>query len=251
METTETVDGAMPTRPVHHRALGAARTAGMAVMVLLKNPRLYVGLGLLLLGIQLNFHAQVYLHENFGSEGDLPVLSDLILDNLPYIDIGYAYDALTMAALLLFAAYVAHKKQYHRVPYILALCGAFQTVRAIFIVLTPLGHPALFDGTEGPFNGFSKFEMGVFPSGHTGISFLYVLLARDRVYKLGLLTCVLIIVVSLFLARGHYSVDVLSGMFFAYAIKAFGDKHFRDRLTVKGLRQRLDRENLLEARQQP
>jgi membrane-associated phospholipid phosphatase len=231
---------------MHHWAMGVLRCAVVGVRVLLGDIRLYLGLAVLVLGIQLNFHAQVYLYENFGSDGNLPVLSDLILDNLPYIDIGYIYDALSLTSLVFFALYVVLKKQYHRVPYVLVLCGIFQVIRAVFIVLTPLGHPALFDGTEGLFNGFSKFEMGVFPSGHTGISFMYVLLARNRVYRVALMGCVLMIIISLFLSRGHYSVDVLSGMFFAYAIKAFGDNHFRRRLTVEGLPQRLDECTLRE-----
>jgi hypothetical protein len=30
----------------------------------------------------------------------------------------------------------------------------------------------------------------------------------------------------LFLARGHYSIDILSGLFFSYAIREYGEKHF-------------------------
>jgi len=101
----------------------------------------------------------------------------------------------------------------------------FQIVRGFFIVLTPFGNPAGFDGTEGPFNGFTDIELGVYPSGHTGISYLYFLLVKDKWYKNILLICVLIIVFALFLSRGHYTIDILSGLFFAYAIKSYGDKH--------------------------
>jgi hypothetical protein len=29
------------------------------------------------------------------------------------------------------------------------------------------------------------------------------------------------------MAHGHYSIDMLSGIFFAYAINSFGEKHFK------------------------
>jgi hypothetical protein len=54
---------------------------------------------------------------------------------------------------------------------------------------------------------------------------LLLLLVNDKVYRYILSFCLAIIVFSLFLAHGHYSIDILSGLFFAYAIKAFGDKY--------------------------
>jgi len=52
------------------------------------------------------------------------------------------------------------------------------------------------------------------------------LLVRDKSYKWMIFICLLIVVVALFLARGHYSIDILSGLFFSYAIRSFGEKHF-------------------------
>jgi hypothetical protein len=53
------------------------------------------------------------------------------------------------------------------------------------------------------------------------------LLVKDSVYKKLILLCLVVVILALFLARGHYSIDILSGLFFSYAIKAYGDKHFR------------------------
>jgi hypothetical protein len=52
------------------------------------------------------------------------------------------------------------------------------------------------------------------------------LLVRDKGYKWLIFICLVVVIASLFLARGHYSIDILSGLFFSYAIKAFGEKHF-------------------------
>jgi len=114
-----------------------------------------------------------------------------------------------------------------RLPYFLILWGIFYVIRGIFIVLTPFGNPPEFSGSDQLFNGFSRFELGVYPSGHAGNAFLLLLLVNDKIYKWMLAFCLVVITLSLFLAHSHYSIDILSGFFFAYAIKSFGDKYLR------------------------
>ena len=194
---------------------------------LLKNKYFYIGLAAVIGGKQLNYYSQTCLHQYMQEGKTLPVLSDLILDNLPYWDIDYLYDIFMVVAFLFFIGNIIHKNEYNKVPYFLIVIGIFQLVRGVFIVLTPFGHPSLFDGTDSPFNAFSKYELGVYPSGHTGMAYMYYLLTGSKNYRMILLFCVLIIIATLFLARGHYSIDILSGLFFAYAIKAFGDRYLQ------------------------
>jgi hypothetical protein len=201
--------------------------------VLLRNRYFYLGGAVLFGGIELNFFSQKYLLQYSQTNSGLPVLSDLILDNIPLWDIDYLYDIFSLVSLAGIIFYLIHRKKYNQIPYLLVLSGIFQIIRGIFIVLTPLGNPPGFDGTEGFFNGFSMIELGVYPSGHTGISFLYFLFAEDRFYKYILLACFFIIIFALFLSRGHYTIDILSGIFFAYAIKAFGDRHLVQKLSAK------------------
>jgi hypothetical protein len=195
------------------------------VLKLLKNKYFYLGAVTLFIGIQLNFYSQEYLLSYIQNGKSLPVLSDLILDNIPLWDIGYLYDVFSIVSLLVLIVYVIHKRQYDSIPYFLLLIGIFQIVRGFFIVLTPFGNPAGFDGTGWPFNGFTDIELGVYPSGHTGVAFIYFLLVKAKPYRYILLFSVLVIIISLFLSRGHYTIDILSGIFFAYAIKSYGDKH--------------------------
>ncbi|MDY0362853.1 MAG: hypothetical protein RBR08_15500 [Desulforegulaceae bacterium] len=199
--------------------------------LLLKDKYFYIAVSVLIGGIQLNFFCQNYLLDYTKNGSSLPVLSDLILDNIPLWDIDYIYDIFSLVSLFAIIFYMIHRKKYDKIPYLILLSGIFQIVRGFFIVLTPFGNPPGFDGTEGLFNGFSKIELGVYPSGHTGISFLYFLFAEDSLYKFILLSSVIIIIIALFLSRGHYTIDILSGIFFAYAIKAYGDKHFLDKMT--------------------
>lgn len=192
---------------------------------LFKSRYFYIGLLTAIAGSALNFASQTYLH-NYMSEGKtLPMLSDLILDNLPVLDVSLLYDLFCIIIFTVVAIYIVHRKDYNRFPYILFLCGIFFIIRGIFIVLTPFGNPPEFMGSDPLFNGFSKYELGVYPSGHVGNSFLLLLLVNDKVYRYILGFCLLVVVFSLFLAHGHYSIDILSGFFFAYAIKSFGDKY--------------------------
>lgn len=192
---------------------------------LLWNKYFYIGAATLFLGIQLNFYSQEYLLNYMHNGKSLPVLSDLILDNIPFWDIDFLYDIFSIVSLLILIIYTIHKRKYDSIPYFLLISGIFQITRGFFIVLTPFGNPMGFDGTEGIFNGFTDIELGVYPSGHTGIAFLYFLLVKAKPYRYILLFSILIIVFSLFLSRGHYTIDILSGIFFAYAIKCFGDRH--------------------------
>lgn len=196
-----------------------------SLVPLLKSRYTWIGLLSIIAGAGLNFASQTYLH-NYMIEGKtLPMLSDMILDNVPVIDLSLVYDIFCLIVLAAVVIYVIHRDQFHRVPYIMFLCGIFFIIRGIFIVLTPFGNPPEFNGSDPLFNGFSKYELGVYPSGHVGNSFLMLLLVYDKIYRYILWFCLAVIIITLIFSHGHYSIDILSGFFFAYAIKAFGEKH--------------------------
>ena len=196
-----------------------------SLIPIVKSRYFYIGLLSVIAGIGLNIASQTYLH-NYMSEGKtLPMLSDLILDNLPVIDVSLIYDIVCLIPIILAFIYIVHKKDYNRIPFFLLMIGLFYIVRGIFIVLTPFGNPPMFNGSDPLFNGFSKYELGVYPSGHAGNVFLLLLLVKDRIYKWIISFCLIVVILALFLAHGHYSIDILSGLFFAYAIRAFGEKH--------------------------
>lgn len=195
------------------------------IIPVLKSKYLYIGLLALITGTGLNFASQAYLHHYISEGKTLPMLSDLILDNIKYVNVSLIYDITALIPIILIIVYIFHKKEYKRLPFILLMVGLFYIVRGIFIVLTPFGNPPMFNGSDPPFHGFANYELGVYPSGHAGNVFLLYLLVRDRVYKLFILICLFIVIITLFLSHGHYSIDILSGIFFSYAIKSYGDKH--------------------------
>lgn len=197
------------------------------IVPVLKSKYFYIGLVSVVIGIGLNFASQTYLHHYMIEGKTLPMLSDLILDNLPVIDLSLIYDIFSLVILIVFVIYIIYKGEHNRIPFFLLLWGIFYIVRSIFIVLTPFGNPPDFNGSDPLFNGFSKYELGVYPSGHVGNAFLLLLLVNDRIYKLILGFCLVVITASLFIAHSHYSIDILSGFFFAYAIKAFSEKYLK------------------------
>jgi hypothetical protein len=208
-----------------NRLLSFALEMLQPIIPVLKSKYLYYSILAVIAGAGLNFASESYLH-NYMSEGKtLPMLSDLILDHLPFYNVSLIYDIFCLVPIFLVLMYFVHKKDYNRIPFFLVLTGIFYIVRGIFIVLTPFGNPPMFNGSDPLFHGFSNFELGVYPSGHTGNVFLMFLLVKDKSYKWLIFICLVIVVTALFLARGHYSIDILSGLFFSYAIRAFGEKH--------------------------
>ncbi len=196
------------------------------VIPLLKSRYFYIGILSLISGILLNNASQTYLHNYLSQGKTLPMLSDLILDNLPVINVSLIYDSVSLIPIILTAVYFFHKRDYNRLPLFLLLIGILYIVRGVFIVLTPFGNPPMFNGSDPFFHGFANFELGVYPSGHVGNVFLLLLLVKDQMYKLIFGICLIIVIVALFLAHGHYSIDILSGIFFSYAIRSYGEKHF-------------------------
>ena len=192
----------------------------------LKNRYFYISLLAFLGGIGLNNASQAYLHDYISNGKTLPILSDLILDKLPFINVSIFYDIFAIIPILLAVLYIIRKKDYNRIPFIFLMIGIFYIIRGIFIVLTPFGNPPMFNGSYPLFHGFANYELGVYPSGHAGNVFLILLLVKDNVYKWLIGICLILVILTLFLAHSHYSIDILSGLFFAYAIRSYGQKHF-------------------------
>jgi hypothetical protein len=192
----------------------------------LKSRFFYYGVLAILAGIGLNNASQAYLHYYISQGKSLPILSDMILDKLPVINVSLIYDIFAIIPIVLAVVYIIHKRDYNRVPFIFLMVGIFYVVRGIFIVLTPFGNPPMFNGSDPLFHGFANYELGVYPSGHAGNVFLILLLVKDRGYKWAIGICLIVVILALFLAHGHYSIDILSGLFFAYAIRSYGEKHF-------------------------
>jgi membrane-associated phospholipid phosphatase len=198
-----------------------------SVIAVFRSRYFYLGLISLIAGMELDFISQTYLF-NYTNEGKiLPMLPDVILDNLPFCDVSMFYDLLSLITVIVVFIYIVHKKDYKSIPFFLLMCGIIQIIRSVFIILTPLGNPPLFIGSNTLFNSFSKYDFGMYPSGHVGSAFLLLLMVNNRWYKYIILFCLILMIISLLFAHAHYSIDILAGLLFAYAINSFGNKHFK------------------------
>lgn len=186
----------------------------------------YAGLFSIIAGAAFNVASQRYLLNSMSEGKTMPMLSDLILDNLPFYNVSLIYDLFYLISVVVAFIYLIHKG-YNKLPYFLLLYGIFFIIRSVFIVLTPLGNPPMFSGSGPPFHGFSKYEVGVYPSGHVGSVFLIFLMLKDKWYKYIISFSLVIIIISLLFAHGHYSIDIFSGLFFAYTINSYGEKHLK------------------------
>src|SRR5674476_653631 len=76
------------------------------ILPVIKSKYFYIGILSVLAGAGLNFASESYLH-NYMTEGKtLPVLSDLILDNLPFYNVSLIYDISCLVPILLVLIYI-------------------------------------------------------------------------------------------------------------------------------------------------
>jgi hypothetical protein len=192
---------------------------------ILKNRYFWISLIVLIIAYISTFLADQYLANKYGNK--LPILDDLIFNILPYLKIAWLYDLCVIAIVILFLVYT-FKKEYTSIPYFMISIGIIYLVRVIFTILTPIGVPN--GGGNGIFTDVTSM-FGAYPSGHTGLAFLIVLFTRGIYKKISIILFALL-AATLLLARGHYSIDILSAVFFAYAIYSFGERYLRDKLKI-------------------
>ncbi len=193
---------------------------------LFKSKYFWIALIVLMVGISVNQLVSFHLRQKYGDT--LPILSDFILDTLPYWNVIWLYDLLSIFPIVLIIFY-AYKKDFNKIPYFILLFGILNLTRGIFIGLTPFGSPN--NGAIGLFKG-SAFRDGVYPSGHTGSAFLSYLLSTGW-WKFVIFIFMLGIISTLLLGRGHYSIDIFSALLFSYAIYSFGEKYFKRKFVLR------------------
>lgn len=160
----------------------------------------------------------IYFASNYANSRASNSVTDIVLSNVPAVDVGslfvYGTFALVLFTTLLF---LDHPK---RMPYMLYSLAAFYLIRAVFVSLTHLGPFPL--QTMNDFGAtITKLFFGgdYFFSGHTGTPFLLALMFwRTSWIRFVYLAWTLFFSVVVLLGHLHYSIDVLSALFITYAI---------------------------------
>lgn len=162
----------------------------------------------------------------------LPVGSDWLLRRLPLVN---TVPILSWGwfGLHLYAAGAAAAYSPKRVPFLIFTLSVFLAVRAAFVFLSPIGHPAdmvdmrvhdlIFSHLLGTWTFTNEFVF----SGHTAIPFIFFLFFETRGLKTLMLAGSVVMGVSVLLSRNHYTVDVLAAPLVGYAIYGMSEAAYR------------------------
>lgn len=176
-------------------------------------------LSLLLLTVSLfaQFYASAYATRSVSGS-----VTDIVLSNTRVYDVDEIFIWGTVILLLFMLCLVFYRPRF--IPFVTKSVAVFTLIRAFFISLTHINvfplHTTIssvfFQGTV--FRGILTGS-GLFFSGHTGLPFLFALMFWDhKILRYFFLGCSFLFASVVLLGHIHYSIDVFSAFFFAYAI---------------------------------
>ena len=170
-----------------------------------------------------------YIAEHFANEYELVYsarptsiyVGDLLLDNLPNIDLNFIVINMALFSIVFGTLYVLSKPRY--VIFTLKALALAIAIRALFVSLTHVGiHPDTIYPGDGIFDSiyvYLNFQTGFFFSGHTALPFLMALIFWEKPRaRFVFLSLSAVFAVAVLLAHIHYSIDVLAAPFMAYGI---------------------------------
>src|SRR3989338_9290212 len=169
---------------------------------------------LLLLGVSYIAEHLANLYEQEYSLRPTSVyVGDLLLDNLPVIDLNIIIIDGALISIVLGILFVVLSRPRYIIFSIKALALAI-LIRALFISLTHVGiYPGNIDPGVGFFDGiytYLNFQTGFFFSGHTALPFLMGLVFwHEQRWRIIFLLMSVVFGVAVLLAHIHYSIDVL------------------------------------------
>src|SRR3989338_3432121 len=159
--------------------------------------------------------------------GGVPV-PDLILDNIPAINLGffYLYGYILVIALLILYPILFNVNKFH---VILSQLSLLIAIRSFFITLTHLKIPLDAIAVTMPkVFDLIAFQNDLFFSGHTALPFLGFLIFRGQ--KLGwiFLALTIILALTVLLMHVHYSIDIFAALFIAFGSFKIGEELLKD-----------------------
>jgi hypothetical protein len=181
-------------------------------------------LSLIFLGIAIFLD---YLAGEYIETAKVSTVSDLILDNIPVINLSwifiYGY-TLVIAVGFLYALFFKIKDLH----IVISQFSLLVLIRSFFITLTHLEAPvnAIIVHTPKFFN-LLFFQNDLFFSGHTAIPFLGFLLFRKEKIGIFFLIMTFILASTVLLMHVHYSIDVFAAFFITYGSYKIGKLIFK------------------------
>lgn len=163
--------------------------------------------------------------ERYGST--LPSVPDVVLAHVPYRDLYFVGEIFFWVFLALLVARLVLERRFN-FSYALFVIGAFSLLRALFLVLLPLGPPLTAPEFSARFHLY-PYPFAYFPSGHVALlTILTLFLKRGWVRWLAWVG-VIAFSIGTFFTRAHYSADALGAVVIAYAVYTFCERHVKPR----------------------
>lgn len=158
-------------------------------------------------------------------------VGDLLLDNLPTVNLDIFIVQGALAATFLVAPLFLMKPRY--LSFALKTLAIFIIARSFFISLTHLGVNLQQITLNTERIGFGLYDIlyngknDFFFSGHVGATFLLALIFwKEKTWRYVFLAASVIFGISMILAHMHYSIDVFAAPFITYSIYAIARKIF-------------------------
>ncbi len=180
---------------------------------------LLVSFTLLIVSIFLTYFARVYANGHTSY-----VATDLLLDNLPVIDVSIFFFQGAFIFILTLIAILMYEPK--RIPFTLEATAVFFSIRSFFMIMTHLSAPSVeyynyiqheHHVKEVLFTLTSGNDM--FFAGHSGYPFLLAIIFWEISYLRYLfLFCSLLGAVIVILGHLHYSIDVFASFFIAFGV---------------------------------
>ncbi len=174
-----------------------------------------VGISIILLALSIvsNFYAG-----NFATENISNPVTDIILDNVPVVNIDFIFVEGPLFLWLFVCLLLIIRPE--RIPFVFKGLALFLFVRSGFIILThiaPFPTRSKFDPNE-LMRAFT-FGGDLFFSGHTGAPFLLALMFwKDPRLRFTFLTATALFGAAVLLGHLHYSIDVFAAFFISYGV---------------------------------
>ncbi len=159
----------------------------------------------------------------------LPTVPDPLLERLPYENL-YIFGEIFLWFYLAVVAYLL-VRQKADLSYAILLVGFFYILRAIFLVLLPLGLPEGAPRFEDRWHLY-PLPYAYFPSGHVGLMMVLALLVQAKPIRIVLGIFITLFALGTLLARAHYAADLIGAVLIVYAIYAFAEKHIKNRWRI-------------------
>jgi hypothetical protein len=183
---------------------------------------LLISLILLALAITLNYATGIYVDKKIGVPAP-----DLILDNIPTLDLDVFFTYGFSLVLVILLAYPLFFKveELHKA---ISQFSLLVLVRSFFVSLTHLSIPAnALVYTAPKIFAIFDFQNALFFSGHTAIPFLGFLLFRKEKIGIFFLIATVILAATVLFMHVHYSIDVFSALFITYGCYKIGEWFFK------------------------